>query len=308
MSGFQCFLVPVVCLFPGTSAFSADLACELHADRIVINDGERPVCEYRFADTQIPRPYFCNVYAPCGVQVTRTHPPGERDLADHPDFHPGIWLAFGDLSGADSWRLTAPIEHVEFIDSPHLADAAITFTVRNRYVKDDETLCDEIAIWTLSATDNAYLLSLDNRISSDRTVVFGDQEEMGLGVRLATSIAENQQKGGLLTDSDGRTTAQKVWGQPADWCDYSGIVNGQEVGVTILAHPENIRPSRWHARDYGLMVANLFAHKAFTRQDPVPIVVPAGGEFRLRFQIVIHNGRPESGYDPAAAYGTYTTR
>jgi hypothetical protein len=308
MSRIRRCLVFVFSLFLGTSALSADLTCAVHADKVVIHDGERPVCEYRFADAQIPRPYFCNVHAPCGVQVTRTHPPGESDLADHPEFHPGIWMAFGDLSGADSWRLAAPIEHVEFTDPPHVAEAAVTFTVRNRYVKDDETLCNEIAIWTLSATDNAYLLSLDNRISSDRTLEFGDQEEMGLGVRLATSIAENQQKGGLLTDSEGRTSAKDVWGQPADWCDYSGIVNGQEVGVTILAHPENVSSSRWHARDYGLMVANLFAHKAFTGEQPVPIVVSAGGELRTRFQVVIHNGRAASGYDPVSAWNEYNER
>jgi hypothetical protein len=294
---------PAAFLVLYSSAFAADLACDTQSDRVVITDAGRPVCEYRFADKEIPRPYFCNVRAPCGAQVTRPHPPGPGDLDDHATFHPGIWLAFGDLNGADSWRLAAPIEHVEFIDAPHVADGAVTFTVHNHYrnASNDSTLCDEVAEWTLSASDGAYLVSLDTRFTSDQTLVFGDQEEMGLGVRLATPIAENQELGGLLTDSTGRTTAQNVWGQPADWCDYSGTIGDQQVGITMLAHPENSRESRWHARDYGPLVGNPIAQKAFTGQDAAPIVVQPGDEFRLRFRIVIHNGRPGAGYDPAAA-------
>ena len=27
-----------------------------------------------------------------------------QDLDDHPTMHPGLWLAFGDINGADFWR------------------------------------------------------------------------------------------------------------------------------------------------------------------------------------------------------------
>ena len=40
------------------------------------------------------------------MQVTRHHPPIEgQDRVDHGTFHPGIWMAFGDISGSDYWRL-----------------------------------------------------------------------------------------------------------------------------------------------------------------------------------------------------------
>lgn len=308
MSSRQWPPVLAICVLSAVPAAAVDLACDVRDDRIVIRDGDRPVCEYRFADRELQRPYFCNVHAPCGAQVTRSHPPQEGDLTDHPDFHPGIWLAFGDLNGADSWRLAAPVEHAEFIDAPQVVDAAVAFRVRNRYLNrpGGALVCEEIASWTFSSAAGAYLLSLDTRFTSEQTLLFGDQEEMGLGVRLATPIAENRQQGGLLSDSLGRTKAQNVWGHAADWCDYSGRLGGQEAGITILAHPQNARQTRWHARDYGLLVANPFAVKAFTGEDAPLAAASTGERFRLRFRIVIHNGRPGTDYDPAAAWASYT--
>lgn len=291
-----------------TTPLSAEgLSIDESADRIVIRDGDRTIGEYRYRDEEIPRPYFCQMRAPCGVPVTRSHPPDEQDLADHATFHPGIWVAFGDLSGADSWRLKARVEHVEFVEGPRVDAGAVTFTVRNRYTGADggESVCDEVCRWTLVRSDPSYLLTMDSRFSSDSAFTFGDQEEMGLGVRLATPIAENQNAGGLLTDSESQRTAAEVWGKQAAWCDYSGVVDGQPVGVTIMAHPENIRRSWWHARDYGFVAANPFGRKAFTGGEPSRVVVEPGAEFRLRYRVVIHDERPGAGYEPAAAYVQY---
>jgi hypothetical protein len=30
-------------------------------------------------------------------------------------------------------------------------------------------------------------------------------------------------------------TAKSTWGQPAEWCDYSGTVDGQRVGIVLMA-------------------------------------------------------------------------
>src|SRR5262249_44671572 len=77
-----------------TVAFTTgDRAVQIEVDR-------KPFATYVYKDDRIPRPYFAHVYAPNGVQVTRNHPPVEgKDFTDHPDFHLGLWLAFGDLGG-----------------------------------------------------------------------------------------------------------------------------------------------------------------------------------------------------------------
>ena len=62
--------------------------------------------------------------------------------------------------------------------------------------------------------------------------MFGDQEEMGLGVRMATELTEKA--GGLVVNSDGLTGAKTVWGKPAAWAAYSREVDGRIQGVAIF--------------------------------------------------------------------------
>jgi hypothetical protein len=96
--------------------------------------GGAPLAVYSFGDATIPRPYFAHVHAPGGIAVTRNHPPiAGTDPTDHAAFHPGLWLAFGDLGGADSWRNRARVEHEEFVGPPTGGAGRGTFAVRNRY-------------------------------------------------------------------------------------------------------------------------------------------------------------------------------
>jgi hypothetical protein len=116
---------------------------------------------------------------------------------------------------------------------------------------------------------------------------FGDQEEMGLGVRVATGI--NEKNGGLITSSTGQTTAKATWGQPAAWCDYSGVINGRHVGIMIVPDPSNAHPSWWHNRDYGVFVSNPFGRKAMKQGETSLIEVKRGETYRLRHTVIIHS-------------------
>ena len=120
MSGQPVLLFFAVCASAAQGAGADDrrVGFETGDDRIEVRIGDRPFATYVFRDEHIPRPYFCNVHTPGGVQVTRHHPPREDDLRDHDALHPGIWLAFGDLSGNDSWRLKARVEHAGFVEPP----------------------------------------------------------------------------------------------------------------------------------------------------------------------------------------------
>jgi hypothetical protein len=270
---------------------------------IAIRVAGRPFATYVFGDETITRPYFCNLHAPCGRLVTRPLPIEKGDLQDHPQMHPGLWLAFGDLSGEDYWRLNSPVQHVEFVEEPRGIAGRGTFALRNRYLarEDLRIVCEEVCRITILPDETTTTILWDSTFTPvGEPIVFGDQEEMGLGVRMAGGIAENAGKGGLLTNSEGATTAGEVWGQPAAWCDYSGEVDGRPVGITIAGHPQNVRPSWWHARDYGFMTANLFGREAMQQGPLSRIEVPLGESFRLRYAVIVHDGRPGGDYDPAA--------
>jgi hypothetical protein len=111
---------------------------------------------------------------------------------------------------------------------------------------------------------------------------------MGLGVRVATPISVKG--GGTITSSDGLKNERQVWGKPADWCDYRGKVDGRVAGVLLMPDPGNFRRSWFHARDYGLLVANPFGKNAFTRGEKSRVVVKKGETFRLRFGVLVYSG------------------
>ncbi len=274
---------------------------------VTIRIAGEPLATYVYRDPEILRPYFKDVCAPGGLQITRHHPPREGlDPTDHAGMHPGLWLAFGDISGADFWRNKARVEHVKFIEPPHVKDGQGGFTVLNRYRDADRIVCEEICEYAFLPRPAGYLILWNSTFRSDHAAFyFGDQEEMGLGVRLATPIRVRSEKGGRILDSQGRTNEKGTWGRQAAWCDYSGWLDDVFAGVTILTGPNNVRSCRWHTRDYGFMTANPFGRSVFDAGPPNKTVVPPNESFHLGFGILLHAGPSPDSLDLAAAWQDY---
>lgn len=275
--------------------------------RVLIAIGGEAVAAYVYRDEDITRPFFAHVRAPGPIQVTRNHPPIEgQDPTDHAALHPGIWLSFGDISGNDYWRLKARTVHDKFVVPPRGGPGEGSFTVRNRYLsaQGDRTICVETCRYTILVRPCGYLLLWESTFRSEKgEFSFGDQEEMGLGIRVATPISAA--KGGCITDSEGRRNEKDVWGRQADWCDYGGIIGGRCAGVTIMPDPENFRPSWYHARDYGLLVANPFGQNAMTKGEKSKVVVHKGEEFHLGYAVFIYSAPADAAVDIHAAYQDY---
>ena len=272
-------------------------------DRIVIIHSGKPVADYVFRDARILRPYFSNVHGPDGIQVTRRHPPVKgQDATDHATMHPGIWFGFGDISGVDFWRNKGRIEHVRFLQKPTVTDRRLAFATLSKLVTpDDSTLCEMTSQIMLVEQPGGWLLLWDAAFrSNDRDIKFGDQEEMGFGARVATSLTEKN--GGVITSSSGLRTAARTWGQAADWCDYAGLVGKTPVGITLMAAPDNFRQSWWHNRDYGVFVANPFGRAAMRQGERSAVTVPRGQSFRVRFGAFAHN-LPD--HNPANTYRVF---
>jgi hypothetical protein len=266
-------------------------------DQVAIAIDGKPLASYVFRDDKILRPYLADVHAPGGAKVTRNLPPiAGVDATDHDTMHPGIWLAFGDLSGSDFWRNKAKVKHLRFAEPPTAKGDGGQFAVLNQYISGEKAICDELCRLTIRVRPAGTLLIWDSTFSGERPFTFGDQEEMGLGLRVATPLAVK--KGGTLLNSDGLKNETQVWGKQADWCDYSGQIDGASVGVLVAPDPENFRRSWFHARDYGFVAANPFGRNAFTKEAKSQVTVAPGESLRLRFAILLH-GKLD---DPAAAY------
>ncbi len=267
-------------------------------DRMIISLSGQSIAEFVFSDPKILRPYFAQVRTPSGRQVTRNHPPvAGVDATDHDTMHPGIWLAFGDVSGHDFWRNKGRIEHLRFTEPPTTKNNSLTFATLSRLKSPaGGELCRMRSRFELHVRPAGWLLSWEATFQSNtREFSFGDQEEMGFGARVATPLTEKN--GGVITSSTGRRTAASTWGQAAAWCDYSGKLGEHPVGITLIPDADNFRASWWHNRDYGVFVANPFGRAAMKQGDKSTVTIPRGQPFRIRFTAVIHKGR---GFDPEA--------
>lgn len=289
-------VIPAAILWLPISAKEKELpqvAFQRQGRKLIITIGGKRFVEYVWTDNKTTRPYFANVHAPNGLQVTRNHPPQKGDAQDHATMHPGIWLAFGDISGNDYWRNKARVKGGDFLKKPRGGAGRGAFTVRNQYLSKNgkDIVCTEICTYTIVVRPAGYLLISDSRFSSEGgDFYFGDQEEMGLGFRVATPMTVDSKKGGRILDSKGRKNGKGIWGKAAKWCDYSGPVQGKTLGILSMPDPKNFRPAWWHARDYGLLAANPFGRNALTGGKKSKIIVRKGEVFRLRFALLIHSG------------------
>jgi len=267
----------------------APLGAEHKPDRLIFKQGDQPIGEFVFADANIRRPFFANIRAPGGIPLTRAWPPvAGVDPADHADMHPGLWLAFGDISGQDFWRNEATIQHEAFSEPPAWKEDRLEFATQSSLIASDGSRmatmrCD----FALSPKGPELHLTWAAAITPEIDgFYFGDQEEMGFGARMATPLIEKN--GGLITSSAGLKTANDTWGQPAGWCDYSGTIDGIHVGAKIIPDPANFRASWWHNRDYGLIVANPFGRAAMKQGQESRIEVKKGETMRLKFAVIMY--------------------
>ena len=307
MNWCACWQFVVGCVLTGTALVQAgEFTFQPEANGLAIKHGDQPVATYFFRDERIARPFFANVHTPGGIQVTRNHPPKSGvDPADHDNMHPGLWLAFGDINGQDYWRGPARVEHVRFVEEPKAEGGQLTFAVENRYLAADgkTEVCRDTtryrfrAFKSSSADLTGTVLLWDTKLdATTQDLLFTSQEEMGLGLRVASPL---RVKGGNATirNSMGGINEKKTWGQTATWWDYSGTSNERQAGLMLVTSPANTFPSWGHTRDYGLIVANPFPLPA---KPPQRTTIRKGEALHLKYAILFHESSAASPADPGA--------
>jgi hypothetical protein len=269
----------------------------------------KPFASYYTGSSKIPRPYFAHVKSPSGIQVSRNHPPIEgKDSTDHDTFHPGIWLTFAGINKNDYWRLKKKTEHEMFVGKPEGGAGKGTFTVSNFYLDSKDSsgnrIAHEVCKYTILARPGYYLLIYDSTISSDaHDLVFGDDQEYGLGIRVQTPIEERY--GGQILNADSIKGAKDAYGKASTWCDYSGVMDDTLIGMTVMPDPENFRSSWYHTRDYGLIAANPFGREKVAGGEPSEVHVKKGEKFHLGFGIAIYSAPKGTKIDRDAMYKDY---
>lgn len=253
------------------------------------------------------RPFFHPVIGPGEKRVTRSWPmeegyEGADESHDHPH-HKGIWVAHGEVNGANDWADGASAGRIVHQAFERIATGPVFAEVNERL---DWTDARGIRILTEQRGLTVYNLPDDRRLldvtvgltATDGPVKLGDTKEAGiLSVRVASSM-EGKRGAGLIENGFGATGEADTWGKTAAWCHYRGPVGDITQGIAVFDHPSNPRfPTNWHVRDYGLMSANCFGYHDFfpgTDRDG-SMTIRAGETIRFRYRVYIHRGDAAAG-------------
>ena len=265
---------------------------EMQADRLLIHHNHQQIATYVFNDITISRPYFMDLYTMGGTRITRHNPPEPNmEAGDHATMHPGLWLAFGRLNGEDYWRNKARIHHVRFIKSPEVKSNQISFSVLNTYYSRDmkKPLLNEVSKFRWTSWAGGVMLDWNSTITSlSDALKLGQQEEMGLGVRLSTPLCVKNGRG-QINNSEAGINESGTWGKEALWWaatmpSTGSPDDGLKTGIQIIAQSSNVLKFWGHTRDYGLIVANP-TPRPDQKQDMIEL--DAHKSLKMQFRVLL---------------------
>ena len=296
------------------AAASAQVKITPGPEKISIQINGKPFSEFFIAGDQVLKPYLYPLRAATGTYITRAWPlekteEEEKAFADgkikqdHPHQR-GLWFAHQSVNKTDFWNI-APLDQspynkpdrgkivlnkvVRVKSGRKQGSIAATFDWKNH---DGETLLTESRVMTFYAGKDKRVMDFDFTLTAAEKVTFGDEKDGLFGMRLRPVLQEDTGTG-HISNADGLVGEKAVWGKPSHWCDYSGTIGTEKVGVAILDNPFNPKsPVRWHVRAYGLFAANPFGLATFTgdKSQDSPTELEQGKSLRYRYRVIIHAG------------------
>jgi hypothetical protein len=307
--------------------------------RVDISIDGKPFTSYIYPE-DMEKPTLYPLRAATGTLVTRGFPrdPRAGERVDHPH-HVGLWFNYGNVNNLDFWNNSYAIKpedkhkmgtvyHRAIVSAKSGANEGTLEVDADWDNSDKRVLLQEHTKFIFKG--GADFRSID-RITTlkavDGPVVFHDDKEGLLGMRVRRELEQPSTTPATFTDASGRPTTvsqmdntgvngnyldsegksgDAVWGTRGRWCMLSGKVGDEPVSIVIFDNPANPGfPTYWHARGYGLFAANPLGRKAFDpKAEQMDFTIPAGQSATFRYRVVIFSrmATPES---IEAAYKTY---
>lgn len=260
-----------------------------------------------------------------GTAITRGYPlePREGERVDHPH-HIGLWFNYGDVNGLDFWNNSSAIPEDEKDDYGSIVHKEFnnissgdegTLEVTMDWVgPEGDALLEENTTFIFSGTENKRTIDKITTLTAlDKDVSMKDNKEGMLGIRVARQLEHPSDGPGKFTDASGNVTdveamdntgitgmyrssegieGDAVWGTRGEWMNLSGEIQGENISVAILDHPDNVGfPTYWHARGYGLYAANPLGQKQMSDgKEELNFSLSAGESVTFKHRIVIYSG------------------
>lgn len=306
---------------PRLEAQPVRLLMDANLHKVDVLIGGQPFTSFIYPE-DMEKAVLFPVRTPGGKVLTRGFPleprPGER--VDHPH-HVGIWFNYGDVNGFDFWNNSyrVPEERKDrygtirhrTVENILSGDTGILDVTADWIGGDGSTLLKESTrfvfaqeneIWTITRT--ATLTALDQE------VLFEDNKEGMFAIRVARAlehptvspikvvgedgkpleeaVLENKGVNGVYLSSEG-VQGPEVWGTRAQWMRLGGEMDGEQVNLVILDHPDNVGyPTYWHARPYGLFAANTLGQKALSKgENELHFKLAPGASVTFRYKVLV---------------------
>jgi methane monooxygenase PmoA-like len=273
-------------------------------DKIDVTVAGKPFTTF-YSGADAWKPYLAPLRSASGKIVTRHFPMEKVEGESHDHVHHrGLWFSYDDVNGVKFWESDPAYVKSKsnlgkiVVQRAALKDGGRTLEmVANWNDSSGKPLLVESRTMTFSGDSNTRTIDFDITLTASEKVVFGDTKEGAFAIRLADVLAEKKGTG-KMTNAEGKTGMKDIWGQRSNWVDYSGTIDGENLGVAIFDHPANpSHPVRWHARDYGLFALNPWGQHAFdANAEEAHMTVPEGSSLHFRWRVVIHAGDTESAH------------
>lgn len=327
-------LTAIVFMSPVLAA--APITVKKEKGSVEFNAGAELIAKYNVGES-VAKPFVWPLNAPGGKPVTRPWPMVKGvagETVDHVH-QKSAWFCHGDVipeglelkvksadkhvQGVDFWSEGAghgKMICVEVGEPKTHDENHVSLPTKNSWQTADgvKILAEERTVHVYRLA-KGYLIAFEiDLAATDYPITFGDTKEGSMGVRVPDGFRLQIKEGGKIASSDGKLIDAgtkdnlAVWGQPADWHDYSGKVGDGTAGIAIFDHPSNPHRALWHTRAYGLMAANPFGREKSGfpgSKGKTELVKLAKGEhLKLRYAIYTHTGDAKEG-EVAKAYDAF---
>jgi len=293
----------------------AQVDFKVDKENVVVEIDGKPFTTFYIAGENLHRPYLYPLRTAQGTIVTRSFPAGQipGESTDHPH-QAGVFYGHGDVNGYNYWSIQNVPEPPSQGSSTR---GRIVLKELGSVKNGDEKGSIEVALDWLTPTGQPLLterrtmtfyshpelriIDFDFRFRAVEKVVFRDTKEGTFALRVASALEERQprrrsegpelKRTGQLMNAQGQQSEENVWGRRSEWVDYSGVIDGQRVGVVMMDHSQNPRhPTYWHSRGYGLHSINPFGVSDFLGDETADgsLTLEPGEQVRFRYRIVVH--------------------
>ena len=265
---------------------------------LTARSGDQVLWQFNFAP-DLPKPFFHPVAASKGGVITWNSPP------DH-TWHHGLWFCWKYINGVNYWEPNQQTGkpdgrtkwQVTKIETAENGGATIQMQLQYRPGDADPVLTEERTI-TVSPpeSDGSYhfdwqcaFTAGSKKVVLDRTPlpnepggeVYGGYA--GLSVRLAKELTKRE-----ATSNQGPVefSPQNRFRGKASVMDYAGEIAGQELGIAICDHPQNLNhPSPWYA-----IRSNVMSYFSPAVICYAPHTLKPGESFTLRYRVIVHRDK-----------------